>query len=344
MPVRKLTRNHTYTFAFAAFVCFLVIGLPLITEFQHHGFDIPGYDWAATGINAVFYIGTFLLNFYIIIPKFFLRERYTLFTVSVLLLLILIPILCSFTKFHFLIGDDPDHPYNVIAATRFVVPVFVMMITGFLLHAVSEWAKVQEQKKQLTDEKQAAELALLRSQINPHFLFNTLNNICLLARKKSDLTEDAIMRLSQLMRYTMEAAKTDEVSLAKELDFLSSYIGLQRMRLPANVRLEVNIDVAPPAMVIAPMLLISPVENAFKHGVSSQGDSFIDITAKVLRKQLILTVRNSIPLNNGISKDDSSGIGIQNVRNRLALLYPNHHSYTTDNDGKTYTTTLQLDL
>ncbi|MDB5061352.1 MAG: hypothetical protein JWP67_1195 [Mucilaginibacter sp.] len=188
------------------------------------------------------------------------------------------------------------------------------------------------------------ELSFLRSQINPHFLFNVLNNLTLLARKKSELIEPAIVNLSQLMRYMLYESDENKVSLSKEVVYLKSYIELQRLRFGKEVTINADMDGDYSSFFIGPMLLISLVENAFKHGTDTSNRTTICITLKVTSQhKLYFSVINDIAQSANQS-NESTGIGIKNLKRRLDILYPEKHILKVINHGLIFTAELSIDL
>lgn len=186
-------------------------------------------------------------------------------------------------------------------------------------------ARVRDEQQQMALGKVSAELAMLKLQVSPHFLFNTLNNIRWLARKKADQTEEAVVKLSQLLRYMLYQAQRDHVPLTQEIEHLHHYIDLQQMRL--NDRQTVTFDVDGPVngLLIEPLLFIPFVENAFKYGLHGQEASHIQIQLRASASTLSFAVSNPVFSSSGASSEDS-GIGIANVKQRLALHYPDRHT------------------
>ena len=186
------------------------------------------------------------------------------------------------------------------------------------------------------------ELENLKSQLNPHFLFNTLNNIYALIAINQDKAQDAVHRLSKMLRYMLYADKK-EVALEEELQFLRNFIELMKLRLNSSNRLTVHFpENGTEGLTIAPLLLITLVENAFKHGISGSKPSEIKINVTINGNIITLYVENSL-----FPKPDdktSSGIGITNMQRRLALLYPGSYNFRRDNTGNKYTAILSIDL
>lgn len=194
------------------------------------------------------------------------------------------------------------------------------------------------------NENLRTELALLRSQVSPHFMFNVLNNMVALARKKSELLEPSLIKLSSLMRYMLYETGEQKVSLEKESDYLQSYIDLQLQRFGKKLQLNLMIDPPDKSYEIEPMLLIPFVENAFKHGTGlvNQAEIIIQLSAQSNRLNFVVTNKydpQSITL-----KDDASGIGLANVKRRLELLYRKEHQLDITQTADTFKVSLQIHL
>ncbi len=202
----------------------------------------------------------------------------------------------------------------------------VLGIYTVLMRLAIDWYVIQKQKAELITQNQASELALLRSQVNPHFLFNTLNNIYSLVYKKAEEAPEAVMKLSSIMRYMLYDATTDKVLLEKEIEYLQSFIELQKLRLRHKDYIELLIEGNADGRYIAPMLLIPFVENAFKHGDKSGTRPGIWIRLTIESNRIVFEVKNRIRKINSVSIDKIGGIGLNNIRRRLELLYPQKHS------------------
>ncbi|WP_316803956.1 sensor histidine kinase [Pedobacter nototheniae] len=192
----------------------------------------------------------------------------------------------------------------------------------------------------LKDEVVKSELAFLKSQINPHFLYNTLNYVYSLAIPVSDKLANAVLRLSDLMRYTLTESPDGQVRLDKEVDYLESYIELFKMRFEPKFFVEFNTEGVSDQKVAA-LVLIPFVENAFKHGIVNDQAQPVRINLKVQNKRLSFEVSNKI---SHAQKDHSSGVGLVNIHRRLDLIYPEKHELLISNNGNTYKTTLIINL
>lgn len=217
---------------------------------------------------------------------------------------------------------------------------------NIILFVICTFASISiRQQRQLLEvqkEKLNAELSFLKAQINPHFLFNTLNSIYALAIRKSDEAPKAIVSLSELMRYILKDSNADAVPLQKELDYISHYVALQKQRLGNTVQIAYSAPTGTIAYSVAPLILMSFVENAFKHGVNPSQDSAIAISIFLHDNQLaMLVVNNKVTSMNG---EETMGIGLKNAASRLEHLYPGKHTLTIDDNEKTFSVNLLIHL
>ena len=225
----------------------------------------------------------------------------------------------------------------------FFMSIFILAVSTSI-RVTQAWYANEKQKNIIKSEKLNSELSFLKSQINPHFLFNTLNNIYSLANRKSEHTATAIVKLSHLMRYMLYEAKKDIVDLRNEINYLIDYIELQKLRMPDKSKVIFNIEGNESDKKIEPMLLIPFVENAFKHGDIYSDNAKINIILRVNEKRLIFKVQNHIDESGTENKDEGSGIGLENTEKRLELLYPNNHEFYTMSENKIFTSFMRINL
>ncbi len=316
--------------------------LPFLDE-NHQHFNTPFIYRIA--FDYILFAGFFYLNAFVLIPRYFLNSRIRTY----LLIIITCIISVFFIKYayseilHQLVPDNHPHSFNFMRMFfgTFFPSLFVLALST-TLRITNEWFKNEKQKKEMENEKLISELAFLKSQVNPHFLFNVLNNICSLARKKSDHTEDAIIRLSHIMRYMLYESKDEKVSLEKEMEYLQNYIELQRLRISDTVIINFRLHGNPEDRMIEPMLLIPFVENAFKHGISYLEESGIDILVKVTGQGIFFRVENNVIRKPAENTGVESGIGLKNVLRRLDLLYPSLHEISIQDDGLKYLVELTI--
>ncbi len=212
--------------------------------------------------------------------------------------------------------------------------------------AVQKWQKDNQERKELAKDKVSSELSFLKAQINPHFFFNTLNNIYVLTSADPKVAGEAIHQLSKMMRYLLYDTQQGDNMLSQEIAFVKNYISLMKLRLTDVVKINIDTPANLQDMPLAPMILLPFVENAFKHGISATQQSYIDIIILQKDKLLDLTVNNSIRKDNGVSLETNSGIGLVNTRRRLDLLYPGKYKLdiSEPNASSEFIVHLVLDL
>lgn len=222
----------------------------------------------------------------------------------------------------------------------FVVFLLVFSI-GICLAIMQQWLMAEQTKQEVELEKTNTELSFLKSQVNPHFFFNTLNNIYSLAVVQSEKTAPTVMRLSAIMRYILTETQADKVPLENEIDFVKNFIDLQLVRLTDKVKVNFKIEGDIHTQQIAPLLFISFVENAFKYGVSTKEPSEINILFKASDNSIHFNVVNTIvKADNGML--DTTGIGLNNAKRRLELLYPEKHTLHVSDDGNIFEVQLEI--
>lgn len=234
---------------------------------------------------------------------------------------------------------------TAIAITPFIInAVFsagFFFVASCIIRFSVDWYYNERIQRDLESERKDMELQFLKSQLNPHFLFNSLNNIYSLAYQNSTKTADAILKLSEIMRYMIYESNDSWVSLNKELEYVQSYIELQKLRFKDGAAVEVNINGEVDGQQIVPLILISFVENAFKHGVANDPKDPIRINIIANQKILHFSVGNKKSNSN---RDAIGGVGLNNVERRLQLLYPDRHTLKVVNSATHYTTELMIDL
>jgi hypothetical protein len=251
----------------------------------------------------------------------------------------------EFHVFKPLLGFDNYHRNTTFTAQWFVensVRYYFDYVLYGLLYAVIRHQLLAERRRRETEQANTtAELTFLRSQLNPHFLFNTINDIYALVYQKSDDAPGALLKLSELLRYMLHEAHHDRVLLTRELDYLNGLIDLQRLGTKGNLHLDYQLKGKLDGQTIAPLLLVSFVENAFKHGVLTNAAQPVTLHLDLSATTLNFCLRNA---KNTQQKDHLGGIGLANVRRRLALLYPARHTLTVTDTPTDFQVTLHLDL
>ncbi len=267
-------------------------------------------------------IPLFFLNTEWLAPRLLRKRGIAAYLLSLLGLALFFIVLQGFMKNWLLAPDCKGvvfHSYRAMFPVLFVTAVS----TGYaMVMYMLEGEKIAREERQ---ERMQSELSFLRSQISPHFIFNILNSIVYLIRSKSPLAEPVTIKLSELMRYMLYESNDTQIPLEKEVSYLENYVELQKIRFEEDVEIRLNIEGKIAGQLIEPMLMIPFVENAFKHGVGLVAQPLIDIDLKFNEKEMTFKVRNKITPDGQADKDNSSGIGLQNVRRRQELLYPDSH-------------------
>ncbi|WP_221389544.1 sensor histidine kinase [Dyadobacter sp. NIV53] len=319
----------------------------------------------------------FYLNTFVLIPQLYLKQKYLIYAGIFLTGFILIFYTqpfenLIFKKFHTIELQRPDMDREMFrpppppdmdfedhgrAATRGGGPTgdgtngtavdFVSLVLFVVVWAVALATRISEQwrlseKRVILSEadKAQAELSFFKAQINPHFLFNTLNNIYSLAISNSEHTAPSILKLSKMMRYITEEATENFVPLEDEIICLENYVDLQRLRLNAKTKVDFNVKGSFVNKKIAPLILMTFVENAFKYGVSNRYENLIEINVDVTEKTILFFCKNTIFQTN--VQNERKGIGIANTQKRLDFLYPNRYEFKINQQEKIFEVNLEL--
>ena len=216
---------------------------------------------------------------------------------------------------------------------------FVNIFLGLLLSYLMDWHSLRAEKELIEKEKLKTELAFLKSQVNPHYLFNTINDIYALTQQQSEEATEALLKLSELLRYMLRESDDHYVLLSSEIQYLENVIALQKIGQRGRAYINFEVEGSIGQQKIAPLILINFIENAFKHGVFNDPTNPIQILISVDEKTLKLHLRNAI---NTAKKDKTGGIGLTNVSRRLALLYPNRHKLLIDHQQDFFSVDLKI--
>ncbi len=287
---------------------------------------------------------------YYLIPVFLMQRRYRLFllyfALSAITLIFLQRAIIIFITYPLLYPEESVSPffrfnYLYIFFNIYVVPAIFASVKLF-----EYWFVDQKENRELQQQKLESELKFLKSQIHPHFLFNTLNNLYALTLDKSDKAPEVVVKLSDLLSYMLYECNVPRVPLEKEIGLLRDYLELEKIRYPEGLKVDFEVQGRVNGKLIAPLLLIPFVENGFKHGMSRQiRDPWIDILLDVEDHRLTFRVENNRP--SGGQKDETGyteGIGLKNVRRRLDLIYGGNYELQVDNGDHTFSITLKLKL
>ncbi|MBB6610052.1 histidine kinase [Pontibacter sp. Tf4] len=314
--------------AFSTWVLYYINGTKALTP--HRVLDVL--------VGLAFWLLIFYINWYYLIPKYLARNRLMLYIVNVLVLLLLYGLVKSPMDYYVFREFNPkmEAVYTSERMLQYGLGGLMLIFISSGLKVTGNYIRNERRNKELENQKLVAELAFLKSQVNPHFLFNTLNNIYSLAYKQHPETPDAIMKLSLLMRYMLYESNDTLVCLDKEVEHINNFIDLQKLRLREQTSIKFNIEGDIEGKQIAPMLMMTLVENAFKHGLVSKNEIGILINLAVSDKFLLFSTVNNSSTH---KKREFGGIGLENLKQRLKLLYPNQHKLTfEEKDGVFYAT------
>jgi len=299
-------------------------------------------------LQVVVSIAVVYINLRVLIPRFFETGKFHIYGLVLVAVvsfngIFLVSIVRLVPEFrpHFMLHEVPSF--------KFVIPMvfiqlFLVAITS-ALHFMRENLRLQKEAlsvKDLESRQLKAELDSLKSQVNPHFLFNSLNNIYSHSLLESPKTPELILKLSGLLNHIIYECQDEQVRLEKEMEFLTNYIALEQVRIDESVQVDLKMDVVDTTIMIAPLLFVPLIENAFKHGVNiSSGKPFIDVQLKQENGQLKFTCTN-LRDNFEDEEKSSGGIGLENVRKRLELLYPGKHHFVIKDDGHQFCVDLSI--
>ncbi|MBP7508004.1 MAG: histidine kinase [Prolixibacteraceae bacterium] len=312
--------------------------------------------------NTITYGIIFYVGYLYLVPRLYFRNKKVWYFVATVFLIIALYWILYFVGRSYYIGlsrgpqfqemmkemsPESMKPRPFMEAFRIMNFSFTsILISGFALGlSYMDKHRYNEQKrKELEKEKLHSELAFLKNQISPHFFFNTLNNIYSLTTFDTPAAQESILKLSKLMRYLLYDSEHGETMLSNEIDFMNNYIALMKLRINPRVYLEVSFPESYNDISIPPLLFIPFIENAFKHGISYKGKSFIKISMDINQGRLIFITENSIGSDNQPSDSAHSGIGLENVRKRLSLLFPEKHEMLVVQNDNSFIVTLNIEI
>lgn len=294
-------------------------------------------------LSFFMYIGVFYLNVYGLLPVW-IRKRNIWVMLAGWLGLIILCTFCSILMNHLFDVYTRNGNVKLEMINTFLRNLLfagIVLFVGVAFRSIEDWFRNERVKQKLENENLRTELNFLKSQVNPHFLFNTLNNIYALAYRKSDDAAVAIMKLSEIMQYMLYGSKEERVAVSREIHFIYQLIALQQLRVQGPLVLQLSVTGDTEMHAIAPLLLIPFVENIFKHGVLNNERSPVIINIDIQDGKLLFYSRNKISRG---SKYQAGGIGMVNVRRRLELLYPGKHEFNINSDNEFYSVKLTLQL
>ncbi len=291
---------------------------------------------------------TFYSTAYFIAPKLFDYKKWPIGLLRIVFFLVFITFFRFVLEFHLFLPYLDFHNYSgetpeIVEYTRNCLQNIYKthFYHGFVFYILSQWYINSKKQKELENEKLASELAFLKSQINPHFLFNTLNDIYALAYHKSPEASNAVLKLSELLRYMLKDSDGTFADLKKEVDYLKNAIELHQIGQKGKAYINFEIEGEIHNQKVAPLILINFLENAFKHGVVDNPSNPIQIKLEIKGNHLLFIASN---LKNHDHKDTTGGIGLTNVRRRLDLIYPEKHKLEIEENDRNFIVSLKIEL
>ena len=291
---------------------------------------------------------------YWLIPRYLLQRRYftfALYFVYTLLmsfyleLVLVLALYVSVAEYQAMFVRP-----GIVDLLTVIISMYLVVSLAAALHLLKRWYSMQQENMRLEQIRMEtelklkdAELHLLRSQIHPHFLFNTLNNLYGLSLEQSEKVPEVVLQISSLLDYMLYRSDSDRVPLSEEIEHIRNYLGLEQLRYDDRSDISFNVDGDPTAVQIAPLLLIPFVENSIKHGIG-QAPGYVNIDLTIQGQNLSFSVSNSTPAKPSDSISTASGIGLSNVKRRLELLYPKVHTLSLREDTDSYSIELNIHL
>ena len=324
-------------------IVFWIIAFLLLISMSY-GKSNLSYAVITEAVNILFYLFIVYFNLYYLIPNYLHKEKYIIYIGSILLLSILItPI--KLALLYILYSGMPDIQASIVLNRNLYFLVsFSIIAISTIWQIIIDWLKSESSRKELQTKNMQSELKFLKSQINPHFLFNTLNNLYALTLKKSDLAPEIVLKLSEIMRYMLYECNEKRVFLRNELNYIQNYLDLEKLRQGQKVTINFTVKGNPDQLLVAPLIFTPFLENSFKHGLSNILDQgFVNIFLEIKDENILFLIENSkaekMPQKQHAI---SGGIGLVNVKQRLELIYPNQYELIIDNSPTVYSVTLKI--
>ena len=348
----------------------VIFGLPIYAarRFQMGSNFLLTY-YTITAISALI----FYTNYLFITPLLFFQKKRYRYYISVLALVFFFYFISDFANTHIsnIISKNGDSdqiisrpgeerplrlPPLQTRRPRFIIAVPNAHFIGYLssslfmvflslgLRVLEHQSKIEKMEEEMEKAKLNAELAILKNQISPHFFFNTLNNIYSLIGRNNEDSKNAVIKLARLMRYVLNESGNDNKLLSEEIEFMNNYINLMKLRIGSKTTLSVNFPTEYKDLMIPYLLFVSLIENAFKYGISVQEESYVNISLACGENNILFKCENGIPESNSGINYASPGIGLENLKKRLSLLYPGRHELKVDRNENKFEVNIIIQL
>jgi sensor histidine kinase YesM len=368
--MRKETKEKTTRIIFHILAWAVILGFPIYSAIKFRmgsNFLVTYYTFAA--INALI----FYTNYLFLVPVLFFQKKRYRYYMAILALVFFFYFISYFANkqiFSYITkngnseqvtGPPVDKQGRIQRpplrmSPRIIIAVPNAQIIGYMtsslfmvflslgLRVLERQSKFEKMQEEMEKAKLNAELTLLKNQISPHFFFNTLNNIYSLIGRNNEDSKNAVIKLSKMMRYVLNESGQDNRQLSDEVEFMNNYIDLMKLRIGAKTRINVNFPTEYKDLMIPHLLFISLIENAFKYGISVQEESYVNINLECRENSILFKCENGLPESNNGPIFASTGIGLENLRKRLSLLYPDRHELEIDKAKNKFAVNLIIKL
>jgi two-component system LytT family sensor kinase len=305
----------------------------------------PGKGWWISIVKVSHLAVLVYLTNYLLIPQLLYKKKYLLFGIGFLVFIFIFSIIKLYVEFS-IMGIAYTEIWKNFKGRAYdnIIPHLLLVSTGAAFKLIMDYARAQRRLGEMAKEKAETELNFLKSQINPHFLFNSLNSIYFLIDKKNTDARQALLQFSDMLRYQLYDCSANTIAIEKEVRFLEDYIRLQQLRKDQQYEVAVDVGQNVKGFSITPLLLVPLVENAFKHiSHHHEGNNFVHVELKRMNGTFSFTVENSKDDHQRIT-EPAGGIGLANVKRRLELLYPGKHELSIDNSETKFKVALNIHL
>lgn len=358
--MKTVTKEVTIRVSLHMLVWALLFALPLYSVKAlklGSNFLLLYYSYAITN-GLLFYA-----NYLFLVPKLFFQKRRIKYYLSALALIVCFYYISDFTNSLALEYLEKMKPYGYQkpmpfppGGMRLKIPFVGPHLVGYVstslfivflslgLKVLERQFKIEKMQEEMERAKLNTELTMLKNQISPHFFFNTLNNIYSLIGRNNEDSKNAVIKLSKLMRYVLNESGQDYRPLRDEIEFMNHYIDLMKLRIGAKTRLNVNFPAEYKERMIPHLLFISLIENAFKYGISVQEESYVSISLECRENTILFRCENGLPEQSNEPIFTSSGIGLENLKKRLSLLYPDRHELEINRTHKKFEVNLTIQV
>lgn len=337
-----ITRKSVYHTLFWTLLLLTLIVYDLITG------EVSVLTATGHGLIVVFvYALIVYFNLHYLIPNYLAKNQFRTYLGLLFITILIITPIEALILYLIYSGNPEAQAGIVINLNLYFIPPFLIASGSTLFKIVNDWFRNLRVKQELEKRTMQSELRFLKSQINPHFLFNTLNSLYALTLKKSDKAPEIVIKLSEMMRYMLYECNEKQVLLKKEVNYLKNYLDLEKLRQGKEIDIKFKVSGHISNQMIAPLMFIPFLENSFKHGLSNNlADGFVHINMQVEDSLVKMDIKNSKPEKLPVKdpKRKSGGIGLVNVRRRLNLLYPERYQLNIEDNPKSYCVRLELEL